>query len=234
MPIHFSMNRNWIVYKHTSPSDKVYIGITSRKPHIRWGKNGRGYKKHPHFYNAILKYGWDNMLHEVLYSNLTEQEAQNIEISLISYYKAKGLSYNIAEGGNLGMTGHKWTEEQRAKMPKRDMRGTKNPNYGNHKLAGSNNPMYGRTHSEESRRKISMAKMGGTCVPSELHIKKLIERSSKPVLQLDEDNNIVAKFQSSIAAARFYGKSQATANHIAECCRGLRKRCLNSKWIYNV
>ena len=28
--------RNYIVYKHTSPSNKVYIGITKQKPYKRW------------------------------------------------------------------------------------------------------------------------------------------------------------------------------------------------------
>ena len=32
----------WTVYKHTSPSNKVYIGITSREPKLRWD-NGNGY-----------------------------------------------------------------------------------------------------------------------------------------------------------------------------------------------
>lgn len=30
------------VYKHTSPSGKVYIGITGREPKLRWD-NGNGY-----------------------------------------------------------------------------------------------------------------------------------------------------------------------------------------------
>lgn len=50
------MSRKWSLYRHTSPSGKVYIGITSMSPKIRWGKNGSGYKKQPYFYNAILKY----------------------------------------------------------------------------------------------------------------------------------------------------------------------------------
>ena len=28
--------KKWIVYKHTSPSGKVYIGITSNSPEKRW------------------------------------------------------------------------------------------------------------------------------------------------------------------------------------------------------
>lgn len=226
-------NRNWTVYRHTSPSGKVYIGITGQKPRDRWGRNGRGYKRSPSFYNAILKYGWDNIVHEILYSNLTEQEAQNIEVSLINLYKSQNLSYNIANGGTVGLKGYKWTKEQLARKPKRDMRGEKNPNYGNHKIAGENNYMYGKTHSEEVRRKIAMINTGRTHTMPDSQKALLLKVHSKPVIQLDIDNNIIAKFESSIAAARFYGKTRATANHIAECCRGIRKKCLNSKWIYN-
>lgn len=33
----------YTVYKHTTPSGKVYIGITKQKPWQRWN-NGNGYK----------------------------------------------------------------------------------------------------------------------------------------------------------------------------------------------
>ena len=65
---------DYIVYKHTSPSGKVYIGITGRTVKERWGKNGNGYKYCPYFYRAIKKYGWDNIKHEILYEGLTEDE----------------------------------------------------------------------------------------------------------------------------------------------------------------
>ena len=57
------MQNNFCVYKHTCPNGKVYIGITSKKPEYRWGKNGIGYKKQPHFCRAIPKYGWGNIKH---------------------------------------------------------------------------------------------------------------------------------------------------------------------------
>ena len=47
--------RNYIVYKHTSPSNKVYIGITKQTLKARW-KNGKGYKNNEHFTYAIKKY----------------------------------------------------------------------------------------------------------------------------------------------------------------------------------
>lgn len=42
------------VYKHTTPSNKVYIGITSQTISKRW-QNGRGYITNEYFYRAIKK-----------------------------------------------------------------------------------------------------------------------------------------------------------------------------------
>lgn len=35
-------NNKWCVYKHTSPSKGVYIGITKQNPVIRWSKSMDG------------------------------------------------------------------------------------------------------------------------------------------------------------------------------------------------
>ena len=88
---------NWCVYKHTSPSGGVYIGITHQPVLDRW-QNGKGYKRHPHFYAAILKYGWDNFKHEILYTNLTKAEAATKEIELIKVFREFNC-YNIGPGG---------------------------------------------------------------------------------------------------------------------------------------
>ena len=44
----------YVVYMHKTPSNKVYIGITSQKPEKRWNE-GLSYNKY--FTNAIIKYG---------------------------------------------------------------------------------------------------------------------------------------------------------------------------------
>lgn len=90
----------YTVYKHTSPSNKVYIGITSRPVKERWAK-GHGYNYNTHFWRAIQKYGWDNFQHEILYENLSKEEASKLEIELIAKFdsmnQAKG--YNLTTGG---------------------------------------------------------------------------------------------------------------------------------------
>ena len=93
--------RNFIVYKHTSPSGKIYIGITCKKPKVRWN-NGNGYKHNGHFYRAIKLYGWDNILHEVLFENLNKEEAILTEKFYIALYDSTDplKGYNITYGGD--------------------------------------------------------------------------------------------------------------------------------------
>lgn len=61
----------YVVYKHTTPSGKVYVGITGQKPARRW-QNGYGYKDNEHFYRAIRKYGWENIKHEIVCAGLSD------------------------------------------------------------------------------------------------------------------------------------------------------------------
>lgn len=98
------LNKNcYTVYMHISPSNKKYIGITKNKPIKRWDC-GRGYKKNKYFWNAIQKYGWDNIEHIILYTELNEQDAKQKEIELISKYNSsdRRYGYNISKGGDLG------------------------------------------------------------------------------------------------------------------------------------
>lgn len=138
---------SYVVYKHISPSGRVYIGITKQKPEYRWN-HGKNYRKDQLlFYRAIKKYGWDNFTHIILYEGLSEKDAKNIEISLIKQYKALGISYNITDGGDGGKGLHgkrkPHTEEAKRKMSqsrKGLLSGSKNPMYGRHET----NPAYGK------------------------------------------------------------------------------------------
>ena len=92
---------NWCVYKHTTPSGKVYIGITSQDPKRRW-QNGNGYATQKLFWRAIQKYGWDNIKHEILENNLIKQEAIQKERYYIESFKSnqKEFGYNVTSGGD--------------------------------------------------------------------------------------------------------------------------------------
>lgn len=94
--------RKYVVYKHTSPSNKVYIGVTCQNPPEKRWANGKGYCDNKHFSRAISKYGWSNFLHEILLSGLTKEEAIEKETELIAKYNAtnRECGYNVALGGN--------------------------------------------------------------------------------------------------------------------------------------
>jgi len=89
---------NYSVYVHTSPSGKKYVGVTSKSPEIRWNY-GYGYCRNVYFWRAIKKYGWDNFIHEVVASNLTQYEALYMEIDLIKKYDSFKHGYNLSYGG---------------------------------------------------------------------------------------------------------------------------------------
>lgn len=128
------------VYMHEHiESGKKYIGITSKKPEHRWN-NGKGYAHSAHFQSAIDKYGWDAFRHIILYTGLTKEAACKLEAELIEKYKTnnRDFGYNSSVGGELSALGYRWDKPRQ----------------------GEDNPMYGKKHSEETKRKISESHKG--------------------------------------------------------------------------
>lgn len=176
------MENIYTVYCHTNKiNGKCYIGITRQEVEKRW-LNGQGYSKNSHFYNAIKKYGWNNFKHEILYTNLTKEEAEQKEIELIAklHSNEREFGYNIENGGNsIGRVSVETKQKLREinmgeSNPMYGKRGKMCPNYGrkasektrrkiseNHaNLKGENHPMYGKCHAEESKKKISEGNSG--------------------------------------------------------------------------
>lgn len=91
----------YCIYKHTSPSGKVYIGKTCRENlQKRFLHEGIGYRECSYFWKAIQKYGWDNIKHEILIEGLTKIQADEYEKMFIKEYKKLKISYNLTEGGD--------------------------------------------------------------------------------------------------------------------------------------
>ena len=112
---------NYIIYCHTNKiNGKKYIGQTKNSPQKRWGHNGYEYiRKQPGiFKNAILKYGWDNFDHEILFTGLTKEEANQKEIELIAKFKTndRNYGYNLTAGGQTNTL----SEEQKKNRVKQN------------------------------------------------------------------------------------------------------------------
>lgn len=153
--------KEYCVYKHTTPSGKVYIGQTCQDPEKRW-KTGRGYSQNEYFWRAIQKYGWDNIEHEILETNLTKEDANCIEKEYIALYQSNksDFGYNQTEGGD-GHTGFSPTDETRAKI---------------------SSTLTGHTVSNETRQKISVVQKGKHKNFSEEYLQRLRdERMGKPL-----------------------------------------------------
>lgn len=182
-----SNQKKYCIYIHKNKiNNKVYVGQTSNKPQYRWNK-GEGYKTSTLFYNAIQKYGWDNFQHIVLYTDLSLEEANSLEQYLIKRLKSddRDFGYNILDGGtNYHHTeeqkqkqsafmkkqweNQEYRQSQSERMKKKwedqeyrqniieKISGTNSHFYGSNK-SGQNNPMYGRHHTQESKKKMSQS-----------------------------------------------------------------------------
>lgn len=147
----------YCVYKHENKiNGKVYIGITSMDVRRRW-ENGNGYSKQVLFWRAIQKYGWDAFSHEILYGGLTQEEAEEKEIELISTYSSNNpkYGYNIQNGGSVG----KHSEETKRKISKAH----KGKKISSEQRAKISETLKGRELPEETRKKISEALRGEKC-----------------------------------------------------------------------
>lgn len=146
---------NYNVYRLTSPSDKVYIGITCQAPEQRW-RGGRGYSHQRYISKAIQKYGWENFSREVLFSGLTQEEASLKEVELIAYHKSnqREFGYNIDGGGINKIV----TDETRQRLRESHL-GKKSSSETRQKISdalkGRHNPHAGEPLSEYHRQRIS-------------------------------------------------------------------------------
>lgn len=237
----------YCVYKHTSPSGKVYIGITKKKPNCRWS-NGLGYKTSPHFWNAIQKYGWENFSHEVLYTDLSVEDACAMEQKLIADYKAtdREFGYNEKAGGQKGSA---LSDAVRGKISSAQKQFYAEHPEARERISERN---IGRKWTDEQREKYIRAKKGKHLDISDEWRKKMIaglrkrysedfslresatnrlrengKKHSIPVVQMDLSGVEIATFDSAMDAQR---KTGAKNGNIIMCCRGKRKTAKGYKW----
>nr|DAH01842.1 MAG TPA: intron associated endonuclease [Crassvirales sp.] len=226
--------KEYCLYKHTTPSGKVYIGITSQDPLHRWN-NGKGYFncKNSPFKNSIIKYGWDNITHEILYTGMTEQEAISKEKQYIAYYKNLGVSLNITDGGE-GCTGvTPWNKGIKVPYEKSNKRrGCTLTESHKKKLSiahrGKSSRGSGWKMSEKQKECLRQVNLGRKRPMCERL--KISENSpmSKIVQMLDREGEVLAVYKSATEAALALGVDKSW---LSKCCR-TGKLCRGYKFKY--
>lgn len=215
---------NYIVYEHISPSNKIYIGITSKFPTKRWN-NGNGYLNNDYFMKAIKKYGWNNFQHIILYNNLTKEEAEEKEIELIKRFKSdkRKYGYNIQHGGSsIG----KHSEETKIKIGIAN-KGRMPWNYKKHHSKETKEKIsknhYGIIPNAEVRLKMSIAKKG------KKQSKEVIEKRAKSCckkIKCCELNKVFTSLKEAQEITNIY------KNSISNCLNGRTMTAGGYHWEY--
>lgn len=224
-------NRTYTVYKHTCPNGKVYIGITGRNPKERWNY-GNGYSNNKHFQNAIKKYGWKNIKHQILFDELTKEEAEQKEIELISFYRStyEQFGYNIDSGGNCNkshsnetkrkisnsLIGHEVTNETRIK------------NSVVLEAFGEKLTIFEWAEKTGIKPQTIWARVNkyGKTAEQALSVKEFRgEKTKRCVVQIDKNGKKINEFESATKAEKETGVC-----HIGMCCNGKRKTSGGYVW----
>lgn len=227
--------RSYKVYIHEFPNGKVYIGQTCVSVNNRW-RNGRGYCQQPYLDNAINKYGWNNIVHDILEIDLTREEADKSEQEWIAYYDATNpkYGYNIDNGG-MGKNRH--SEQTKDKIRKANIgrivsdetrkklsvanSGQNNAMYG---MYGDKNHFYGKHHTEETKKRLSEK-------AKERNYSGSRNPSARAVVQLDINDNCIGVYPYIKKASK---DTNIPIHIISRCCRGVSGYSKKYKcfWMY--
>ena len=197
----------YTVYIHLFPNGKNYVGITSQFPEDRW-TNGYGYKKQSLIYNAIKKYGWDNIEHFIFASKLTSQEALNMEKILIQKLKSNNRQY----GYNVTIGGEQSPKYNYKEIVDLWLSGL-NTNLISQKI-GCTLPVISEALNTYN-------------IPMSIRKARGGLANGKRVGQFDLKNNFIKEYPSVSEASRLNSFSQG---NISACCRGKRKTASGYIW----
>ena len=228
---------------------KMYIGQTTKLYiNNRWceHKNNARNGERSYLYNAIRKYGENNFEFKVLLSKIPIDKLDFYEQLWIKKLNTRSPNgYNLTDGGG-GTRGFipwdkgikrsvedvekikaQFTPEVREKI-RQKMLGKNNPMYGKKGILnpayglqrfGKDNPFYGKTHSEETKQKLSNAQ----------------QNKKQKVAMLDIDTEeIIYIFNSYSEAGKYLRENtefkKADDSAISKCARGIYKYVYGYKW----
>lgn len=100
-----------------------------------------------------------------------------------------------------------------------------NMNYGtrneraSERMCGENNPNYGKTFSEETKKKMSEARKGKD------------NPNAKPILMYDRESNFIKRFECARDTNEYFGKKNADSN-VSMCLTGRYKTAYGYVFVY--
>jgi group I intron endonuclease len=233
--------------------------MTKQNPKDRW-QNGLGYRAQKRFYRAIKKYGWDSFTHEILFSGLSFEEAEQKERDLIQNYRSndKNFGYNIESGGNCSKEMSETTREKlrvihqtesyREKIREVNARRWADPaahEAMSKRFSGEGNPMYGTKLSDEHKEKLLAA---SRAVPH-----RVLRGEDNPMFGKHLSDEMKAKISEANSGSRnnraravlcvetgvvydcirdAFRKTGIRFDSISSCCRGINRRAGGFHWRY--
>lgn len=245
---------SYVVYCHTAPNGKKYIGATSMRPERRW-RGGEGYKRCRAFYDAIQEFGWGQFKHDILLSGLSRAEAHAKESEYIEKYNTLSPNgYNLETGGTRDKSVCQEAKERQSashKNPSDDTRrkiseALKGRALSHETKEKIGNASRGRSLSAEAREKIRRSREGmhyshavvaamsirfsgeGNPMYGRHHSEETKERIA--ATKRGASNPASKKVKCLDDGLIFDSMSEAStyygidARRIGDCCRGVRKR----------
>ena len=228
-----------IIYKVTNKvNGKIYIGQTIRTleqrkwQHLDCAKNG----VKTHFYNAIRKYGEENFVFEIIDEASSLQELNELERYYIAKFNCIENGYNMVDGGNnnvmfLDDVKQKHLESMRSDETRAKISKTMKE--------------YRKEHpwTDEQKRKFAKSKYGNKNFAghklTEQHKEALRKVKYKKVYCINENNEIVAKFETvQLAAKWWYENGYGNLKSWYQLCDKIKasskqdKFIKGLKWIY--
>ena len=243
------------VYKITNKiNGKVYIG-QSINIETRWKEHvnslRRGDSRCTLLQRALNKYEEEDFAFEVL-ELCSEDMLDDVEVKYISLYDSCNCGYNIESGGNKKKH---LAEETKQKLREAHL-GKKMSDEALQKMSaariGEKNPMYGKSHSEEARKKISDTHKGkpGHAISDEVkerirqaNLGKVLSNETRKKIsesnigKLPYNKNLrpvyCVELNRIFDTASDGGKElNIRSSNIIGCCEHIRKTCGGYHWMY--
>ena len=228
---------------------KQYIGQTTKtlEQRIKNHKNAMRYKN-THIYRAMRKYGWDNFEFRVLTYAMDQQMLNDLEEYYISKYDTIRNGYNMAKGGYINtMFSDVVAKKHKAIMSTPEVRNkisnTMKQYYAEHGVSDSRRKKLSdnkKAFYASEKGKLVKQKFSENYVMTQEHIEALNIPKYKSVYCINENEEIVAEFESVRDAALWWKAQGYVVTYLRTICAAIKRSYRENrfikglKWIYRV